>query len=178
MVGQRIVIIGPSGAGKSTLARALSRRGGRALLELDSIHHLAGWKTRPDAEAREEIRRFMANEPRWVIDGNYLRHREVIWRAADTIIWIDLPRAVVMTSLVGRTLRRLTRREVLWNGNRERWREVLSFDPQRSIVTWGWTTFDSCRAELAAAMADSAWSHSRWLRLRSRAEVRACARNA
>ena len=44
---------------------------------------------------------------------------------ADTVVWLDLPRRVWLPRLVRRTLRRVVRREELWNGNRESLRGVL-----------------------------------------------------
>ena len=171
MIGDRIVVVGACGSGKSTLARSIARRDGRALLELDAVRHLPRWEPKPDDLVRAELEAFVAAETRWVIDGNCKQHRETVWRNADTIVWLDLPRGVVMRSLVGRTLRRAITREVLWNGNRERWRDVASLDPDRSIVVWGWTTFEAYRAEYTAAMADEQWVHLRWIRIRSRQEV-------
>lgn len=51
-------------------------------------------------------------------------------------MWLDLPRRIVMRQVVGRTLRRIVRRELLWNGNRELLRNVWARDPERSIIRW------------------------------------------
>ncbi|WP_299040308.1 hypothetical protein [uncultured Pseudokineococcus sp.] len=45
--------------------------------------------------------------------------RNVLAARADLLVWLDLPRAVVMRHVVRRTLRRRLRREVLWNGDVE-----------------------------------------------------------
>jgi hypothetical protein len=63
-----------------------------------------------------------------------------VWSKADVIAFIDLPRSQVTFRVVKRTIRRLLRREELWNGNRESLRNVLSLDPAKNIVLWSWTT--------------------------------------
>lgn len=168
---ERLVVVGTCGSGKSTLARALEARWGLPRLELDAIHHLAGWRERPEAEARPMIEGFLDRHERWVVDGNYTRYRDVVWGRADTIVWLDLGRMTTVASLARRTLRRLVTREELWNGNRERWRDQLSLDPERSILLWGWARYGHYRAEYAQLMAGREWPGLRWLRLRSRGEV-------
>ena len=43
----------------------------------------------------------------WAVDGNYSVLRDLIWDRADTVVWLDLPRPVVMRQVVARTLRRM-----------------------------------------------------------------------
>ncbi|HVB53196.1 MAG TPA: hypothetical protein VNF24_03265, partial [Candidatus Acidoferrales bacterium] len=74
----------------------------------------------------------------WVIDGNYRNVRDLVWARADTVVWLDLPRRVVMTTVIRRTLHGVRTRRELWNGNRENWRNALSLDPCHSIVVWTW----------------------------------------
>jgi hypothetical protein len=35
----------------------------------------------------------------WVIDGNYSRVLDIVWARADTVVWLDLSRPVVMRRL-------------------------------------------------------------------------------
>lgn len=167
---KRICVVGCSGAGKSTFARRCAEHG-YARLELDAIVHQANWTTLPDDEARIRIQTFIDEHERWVIDGNYPHFRHLLWRRADTIVWLDPDRWVVMTAIVRRSLRRLVRREELWNGNRERWSYVLSLNPERSIVAWAWTRFARYREEYGRQMRGSEWPHLRWVRLGSRDEA-------
>jgi adenylate kinase family enzyme len=109
---------------------------------------------------------------RWVIDGNYSKVRDIVWARADTVVWLDLPRRVVMRRLVWRTLRRVAGRAELWNGNREHWRNLLTWDRQESVISWGWHSFGSNRARYAAAAADPANGHLLFVRLTSPRAVR------
>ncbi len=169
-MSQRIVVIGSSGAGKSTLARRCESLG-YARLELDGLMHQRDWVPLPEPEMHAGIAAFIERHERWVIDGNYARYRELIWSAADTIVWLDLPRAVVMHSLLRRTVIRVLRREVLWNGNRERWTNLTSFDPEKSVLAWSWTHFASYREDFAQLMCGIEYPHLTWHRLRSRREI-------
>jgi len=167
---RRVSVVGNSGSGKSTLARAIAVRLGVPHVEMDALFHQPGWRELPAEEFRAVVAAAAA-EPAWVIDGNYNAVREVIWEQADTVVWLDLPRRVVMRQVTGRTLRRVVLRTELWNGNREPWSNVLSLDPQRSIVAWAWTNHVKYHDRYLAATADVRWAHLRFVRLRGRHEV-------
>ena len=167
---RRISIVGNSGSGKTTLARQIAEQQGMPRLELDSIFHLPGWQELPPDEFRSKIIEFVVADM-WVVDGNYSVVQDLVWRRADTVIWIDLPRRVVMRQLVPRTLARLVRRTELWNGNREPWSNAWSVDPQRSILAWAWTQHDNYRQRYGAAMADPALAHLRFRVLHNRREI-------
>ena len=97
--------------------------------------------------------------------------REYAVAVKSAVVWLDPPDLVVMYQVTTRTARRVLGRRELWNGNRERLREVLSFDPHRSIIAWAWTTRGHNRAKYRAAMADPAFAHLRFVRLASRRDV-------
>jgi len=146
---RRVAIVGPSGSGKSTLARRLAARLDVPQLELDSLFHQADWTQLPLPEFRSAVAAFAAGES-WVIDGNYSRTRDLVLDRADTVVWLRLPRRVVMRQVLQRTSARLMFRRELWNGNRETPRAVLSRDPERSIVVWAWTMHDKYDEEYEA----------------------------
>lgn len=167
---QRVVVVGNTGSGKTTLARAVAAAIDAPMLELDSLKHQAGWVPLPLAEFRERATAFIAGD-RWVVDGNYADLRDAVWPRADTVVWLDLPRRVVMWRVTTRTLGRWVRRTELWNGNRERVRDWLSWDPERSVLRWAWLQHDAYRQMYTAAEHDVTWAHLRFVRLRSSAEV-------
>ena len=61
----------------------------------------------------------------WVVDGNYGSFRDSVWGRADTVVWLNYPLPVVQLQLIKRTMTRLLRKKVLWNGNIEDWREYF-----------------------------------------------------
>jgi len=167
---QRVSVVGTSGAGKSTLARQLAAILGVPHLELDGLNHQPDWEPLP----KEEFRRIVAAtaaEDGWVIDGNYSTVQPLVWARADTVAWLDLPKSIVMRQVVWRTLRRVAGRKELWNGNRERWRNFFTWDPEESVISWAWHKHDEYRARYAAAADDPANAHLRFVRLTSRRDV-------
>lgn len=165
-------MVGNSGSGKSTLARRLATRLGVRYVELDAIHHLPGWTPIDPAEFRAEADRIAAHDG-WVIDGNYRRVviEGPVWERADTVVWLDLPRPVVMRQVVGRTLRRILTREELWNGNRETPSNLWRWDPAENIIRWAWTQHAKYRQRYGSAMTDPRYGQLDFVRLRSRAEM-------
>jgi hypothetical protein len=76
--------------------------------------------------------------PAWVVDGNYSVVRDLVWDRADAVVWLDLPRRLVMRRVILRTLRRAVTREALWNGNREPMTNFSRLDPKVDIIRWTW----------------------------------------
>ncbi len=159
---QRIVIVGNSGSGKSTLAAQLAEKLDLHHIELDSLFHQPGWTPQePKVFQSELIERMDAATNGWTMCGNY---KGVTWSltmpAADTIVWMDLPRSVVMRRVVLRTLRRAVTREVLWNGNREPLTNFYKWDPQQNVIRWAWTKHDSYRERYLEAIDVGTWEHA------------------
>jgi adenylate kinase family enzyme len=125
---RRVVVGGGSSTGKTTFSRALASRMDVPVIELDSLFHGPDWKRPPVDVFRQRVLDATPGDA-WVIDGNYSVIREVTWGRADTLVWLDPSLPLVLRRLFGRTNRRIRTREVLWNGNRERFRNAyLSLD--------------------------------------------------
>lgn len=169
---RRINVIGSSGSGKTTMARRIAERNGLPHLELDGIFHQPGWQPREQEDFRAEVAEFVAADA-WVIDGNYSVVKDIMWARADTVVFLDLPRWRVMRQLVPRTLRRMITGEELWNGNRERWQNLLTLDPESNLLVWSWTRHALQRERFEAAVVDPRWGHIEFVRLRRPREVRA-----
>jgi adenylate kinase family enzyme len=168
---RRVSVIGNAGSGKSTLARALAARLGVPQVELDGIYHQPGWSPLAKGELVRRVGEAAAGDG-WVMDGNYSAVRQLIWSRADTVVWLDLPRRLVMRRLIWRTIRRLIRRTELWNGNREPWGNLVRWDPQMSIIAWAWHQHAVYQQRYAAAVLDPAWEHLRFIRVTSPRDVR------
>ena len=100
---QRILIIGSGGAGKSTLSRRIAERLRLPVVHLDRMYWRAGWNPTPADEWRRTVESAIDGE-RWVMDGNYSGTMDMRVRAADTIIFLDLPRMLCLWRIVRRNL--------------------------------------------------------------------------
>lgn len=165
---ERIVVVGTSGSGKTTLARDLARRLGYVHIELDALNWEPGWVAAPDDVFAARIAEAAA-QPRWVADGNYSRARHVLWPRADTIIWLDYPLPVILWRLLRRTLRRTLGREVLWNGNRERF--ATQFFSRDSLFVWVFRSYRRRRRQYPELFARPEFRHMHVIRLRSPRET-------
>jgi adenylate kinase family enzyme len=87
---QRILVMGPPGSGKSTLARHLGARHGLPVFHLDQAFWQSGWVQTPAEVFQDSVDRIAAL-PQWVIDGNYIDTLAPRLRAADTIVYLDVP---------------------------------------------------------------------------------------
>lgn len=169
--GRRISVVGCSGAGKSTLSRRLAQHLGYRHIELDALFHQPNWQPLPTEQFQLATRRALEGDG-WIAEGNYSAVRPLVRDRSDMVIWLDTPRHKVMRQVIWRTLRRLVTREVLWNGNRERWGNLLKLNPRQSILAWTWTRHPVYRQRYAEEMR-AAPQHRRYLRLDSRQAVEA-----
>ncbi|MFD8127332.1 P-loop NTPase family protein [Streptomyces mirabilis] len=147
---RRILVVGSTGAGKSTLARGLSGRLGLPYHEMDALYFTgAGWAV--NEKLREDVLRITA-EPCWVIDSlGYPEVRDLMWDRADTVIWLDYPKRVVLPRVLRRSVRRTVTREPLFGGNRETWTGWLS---REHPLWWAWSQHANRRREITRRTGD------------------------
>jgi adenylate kinase family enzyme len=153
----RVWILGTSGSGKTTLAVAAAARLGVPHVELDALQHGPGWAQATPEELRERADSALAGDA-WVVDGNYRIARDDHIDRAQQVVWLDYAHPIVMSRVVRRTAIRLVTRRQLYNGNRERWSNLV--DPDHP-VWWAWRTHAARRLEMRGLMDE------RWLRVRT-----------
>jgi adenylate kinase family enzyme len=164
---RKVLVGGITGTGKSTLARQVAARLGLPFHEMDALFHGPGWVPRPTFEA--EVERITAGAA-WVFDSHgYPQVRDLVWSRADTVIWLDYPRRIVMSRVLRRSFARATYDRELWNGNREGFRDWVSADHP---VRWAWSQFDNRRADLTARARDPAYGQVSVIRLRHPRDTR------
>jgi adenylate kinase family enzyme len=113
------VLTSASGNGGTVFGRELAARLDVPFYELDELFWRPGWTETPADEFRALLEPIVASEA-WVIDGSYQgKIGDLVLRNADLVVWLDLPVYVWFPRLLRRTIRRIVRRERLWNGNRE-----------------------------------------------------------
>lgn len=131
---KRIAIIGSSGSGKSTLARQLGAELHLPVIHLDKHYWHPGWVGTPEAEWLEKVEEMVQRE-RWIIDGNYRSTLNIRLQAADTILFLDMPRWLCAIRAVKRRIQYVNRpRPDMAAGCRER-----LFDPNLPrFLHWVW----------------------------------------
>ena len=135
---QRVVVFGTTGSGKSRLAERLAERTGLRVIELDRLYWGRDWQPAPLELFRHRVEREI-RDGGWIVVGIYGQVRDLTWKAADTLIWLDLPFPLVFWRLLRRTIWRSITREDLWGtGNRESL--VRSFFSRQSILLWALRT--------------------------------------
>ncbi|SEQ09044.1 Adenylate kinase [Pseudomonas cuatrocienegasensis] len=162
-------MVGCSGSGKTTLARRLAQHLGYRHIELDALYHQPNWQPLPKEQFKQAVSDALRGDD-WVVEGSYSAVRPHVLERSDMVIWLDLPKAVVMRQVLWRTLRRLVNNEELWNGNRERWGNLLKLNPRQSILVWTWQRHAVYRQRYGEEMLNSS-PQQPYLRLTSRQAV-------
>ncbi|MEU6340781.1 AAA family ATPase [Streptomyces sp. NPDC046977] len=160
---RRILVVGISGAGKTTMARALAARLDLTFHEMDALRFTGpGWAA--DPAFRERVAEITAG-PGWVFDSfGYPEVRDLVWTHADTVVWLDYPRSVVMPRVLRRSLRRTVLRERIFGGNVE---TAASWFRADHPVWWAWSQYAARRAEIERRTLDRRFAPLRVVRLRS-----------
>jgi adenylate kinase family enzyme len=100
----RVMVIGSGGAGKSLFSLKLARKTGLPVIHLDREYWQPGWQHMPEPEWEAKVAALVQRE-RWIIDGNYGGTMHLRLAAADTIVFLDIPRFVCEWAVITRWLR-------------------------------------------------------------------------
>ncbi|MFJ6413941.1 DNA topology modulation protein [Terribacillus saccharophilus] len=91
----RIALIGSGGSGKSTLAMDIGKILDIEVWHLDAILWKPNWILTP-REEQKQIQSQLVSQGSWIIDGNYQSTLDIRLEAADTIIFLDMPRSLCL----------------------------------------------------------------------------------
>lgn len=167
---KRIKIIGTSGSGKTTLARQIAEKIKIQHIELDALFWDANWTNPPDDEFRQRVASAMQIDGEyWVMDGNYSKVSQQTFQQADTVIWLDYSLSLIYWRIVTRTLKRVFRRERLWNDNRESL--LTSFFSKDSIIWWAHSTYHRRKQQYSEMIQSNQHQHLTFLRFTSPRET-------
>lgn len=163
---KRIAIIGSSGSGKSTLARQLGTALHLPVIHLDKHFWHPGWLGTPEAEWIAKVEEMVQHE-QWIIDGNYRSTLNIRLQAADTIIFLDMPRWLCALRAVKRRVQYMNRtRPDMAEGCRE-----PLLDPNLlRFLRWVWDYPNRARPDVARRLRNLD-PHKRIIWLRTPAEA-------
>lgn len=159
---KKILIIGSCGAGKSTFAVRLSERLGLPVIHLDKFYWNPGWVKTPEPEWHERVAELIRRDS-WIIDGNYSGTLDVRLAACDTVIFLDVVRAVCLWRVLKRvaTYRKGSRPDMA-----EGCREKIDLE----FVRWVWGYPTRTRPKILKRLEESA-RDKRVVVLRTRDEI-------
>jgi adenylate kinase family enzyme len=156
------MVIGSGGSGKSVLSLRLAERTGLPVIHLDREYWGPGWQPMPEDRWEARIRE-LASRDRWIMDGNFGGTIPIRLAAADTVVFLDLPRLVCLWNVIRRWAKyRSDARPDMTPGNAEK----LDLKFLRWI--WGYPT---TRRPGIVAQLEGLPPTTRVVRLRSRREI-------
>ena len=174
-IGRRIHVIGSSSSGKSTLGARLATALNIPFVDLDALNWLPNWVGLNATDPEKLERRILAATrfDAWVVAGSYTAFcQRTFWPRLDTLIWLDLPRPLLIARALTRSWRRSRSQEQLWGTNVERfWPQLALWRKEDSLLWWIVTQHARKRREMLACVTDPRWRHIRILRLASSADV-------
>jgi adenylate kinase family enzyme len=122
---KKILVIGTSGSGKSTLAKQISEILDVQFFPSDNFYWEAGWEITPYDKVLEQVKSVISRKE-WVLDGNFETERELVWKQADCIVWLDYSLNVILWQVINRNAKWLITRQIIWSGNRMTFQRLIS----------------------------------------------------
>jgi adenylate kinase family enzyme len=126
----KIALIGSGGSGKSTMAAKMGEKLNIKVWHLDRLLWKPNW-TPTNREEQNQILEELIRKENWIIDGNYNSTLDIRLKAADTIIFLDLPRYIC----VFRVFKRMVKYR---NQTRPDMREGCNEKVDFKFLKWVW----------------------------------------
>ncbi len=164
---KRVSVVGNSGSGKTYFAKLLAQKMECKHIELDAIFHQENWTSLGEAEFREAVTK-ATESVSWVIDGNYRTVRDIVWSKADTVIFLDVGFIKNTFRVVKRSLFRSVMKAELWNGNKEKMRNLFSFDPKKSIIAWSISNYKEIKDDMTKSLQCNEYENLKFVVLKTR----------
>lgn len=101
---KKVALIGCGGSGKTFLSKQFASLIDAPVTHLDAVYYDEEWNTL-SKEKFAATQEDLVEAATWVIEGNYAGTMPIRLRAADTVIFLDIPPAVCLWGLAQRRLR-------------------------------------------------------------------------
>lgn len=165
MRNRRIVVLGTSGSGKTTVAKKIATHYGIKHIELDVLYWNPDWVATPMPEFLQKIKQAISEQESWVVCGNYNVAKQVTLPCSTDIIWLDYPLHVNLWRAFKRSVRRILKSEVPFNGCRETFSHLLF--SKESILLWILQTHRRRRKEFNKLLTKENFPETRIIRIRN-----------
>jgi adenylate kinase family enzyme len=159
---RKILVIGPGGAGKSTLANQLGKLLNIEVLHLDKFYWHSGWNEMPKSMWLETVEELLRCDA-WIMDGNYSGTLDIRFQACDTVIFLDMSRALCLW--------RVLKRAIMYR-NKSR-PDMAEGCPERltlEFILWIWNYSNRTRPKIVRMLESNA-KEKRIVWLRSKSDV-------
>jgi adenylate kinase family enzyme len=168
----RLVVYGISGSGKSTFGAALAAARQLPFIELDLINWRPGWVGRNETDLDGFIQDVEAaiEQEAWVATGSYGDVRASMWKRATDVVYLDLPRPVIMRQVIKRSFERAFSGTDVFPGCREHWWRMASAEHP---IRWAWSTYHRRQKNYENLIKEPDFAHLRHHRCKSHDEVAA-----
>jgi adenylate kinase family enzyme len=164
-------VVGTSGSGKSTLSKKIAAKIGGRYIGLDELHWGPNWTSRPDEELFSKLENALDCET-WVVDGNYHRTAPIKWKEVEAVVWVDLPFWLTVYQALMRAIKRTASGKEIWPGTGNVESFSRTFLSRESVLLWTITSYKRVKKRYLELIEDPAYNHIKFIRLRSRKEVR------
>lgn len=168
----RLVVVGTTSSGKSTLAKRLAAKLGCDFIELDALHWEPGWQEAPLEVFRQRVET-ATQAAAWVVAGNYHVVRDIVWRKAEAVIWLDYSFPRVFWQLTRRTFTRWWTQELLWGTNRESLWTHFKLWSEESLFHWLFKTYWRRKRETPALLSQPEHRHLQLIHFKNPREAEA-----
>jgi len=170
-VYKRIVVLGTSGSGKSVLAQQISDKLNIKRVELDNMAWGPNWEIRTAEDIVERIQAEIDGLDHWVMDGNYSKVRDFVWKDATVLIWLDYPFYKVFWRIWWRTWGRWWNQTEMWDSKNTEtmWKHFLP--NENSIFYWVITSYKRRKRQYNAVKHDPRYIDKLFIHFRTQAEV-------
>lgn len=101
----KIHIMGAAGSGKTTLAAKIAERLNAPWFELDTVAYEGGYARKRTIEERLTSLNEIIHQPIWVTEGAFIWWIDDLLKAADAVVWLDLPWYISMPRIVTRHIK-------------------------------------------------------------------------
>ena len=106
---KKVTVIGINCSGKTTLSKIICRKIKNKHIELDKIKRDKKGNRLPLNRLIDIVSKEIRAES-WVIEGNFLGVRELVWRRSDTLVWLDLPFQTILSRTIIRMVKECRQR--------------------------------------------------------------------
>jgi adenylate kinase family enzyme len=164
----RMMIVGTTCTGKTTLACSLARLFDWPHVEFDALFWNSNWQYAPNSVVGQRLEASIAGSD-WILDGNCVEFKDLVWPRIDTLIWLDYSLPIVLWRAVKRTIWRCRSGELLWGKNIETWRRSLC--SRNSAIYWAIKSWQGRRRQYNEILRQCDASHVTIHRFRSPAQT-------